>query len=235
MNLDSFQKTWFPYAAFLSLTFILFFNVNAYTIQKVGMIITSVFQKLSLVAPVILGLAIFHEEGTALKYLAIVLTLIAIVLINYTSSKDTEMLAVMKKYWYWPLLVFFGSGLIEMVLFYAQESGKVQDAGLAFTSNLFLMAGCWGILFLLVTRKFNFTSRDFLGGVAIGIPNFFTIYLIMKGLADGWEGSVLFPLNNVGVIFFTALVGLFLFKERLNGWNKAGLLLAILAVMLISR
>jgi len=198
------------------------------------MIITSVFQKLSLVAPVILGLVLFGEAWSPIKILAICLTLVSIILINYTSKADEEMVAIMKQYWYWPLLVFFGSGLIEMTLFYAQETGKIEDAGLAFTSNLFFMAGCWGLVFLLITRKWQITIRDVIGGIAIGIPNFFTIYLIMKGLADGWEGSVLFPLNNVGVIFLTAVVGILAFNEKLNTMNKIGLLLALVSVVLIS-
>lgn len=199
------------------------------------MIITSVFQKLSLVAPVILGLIMFGEEGTLTKYIAIVLTIISIILINYTSSKDAELSDSIKQYWYLPLLVLFGSGLIEMTLFYAQLSGKVQEAGLVFTSNLFFMAGCWGLLFMIITGRLRFSYRDIIGGVLIGIPNFFTIYLIMKGLADGWEGSVLFPLNNVGVIFFTALLGILAFKEHLNNWNKLGLFLALVSVALISQ
>jgi len=228
------SETWFPYALFLSLTFILFFNVNAFTLQKVGMIITSVFQKLSLIAPVILGLLFFGEVATALKVLAIILTLVAIVLINYTDKNDSEMVAKMKKYWYWPLLVFFGSGLIEATLFYAEVTGKINNAGLEFTSNLFLMAGVWGLLFMLVTRKMDVKRNDIIGGVLIGIPNFFTIYLIMKGLEIGYEGSVLFPLNNVGTIFLTAIVGIFFFSEKLNLANKLGLALALISVVLIS-
>ena len=228
------SETWFPYALFLSLTFILFFNVNAFTLQKVGMIITSVFQKLSLVAPVILGLLFFGEVATALKILAIILTVIAIILINYTDKDDTEMVAKMKQYWYWPLLVFFGSGLIEATLFYAEVTGKINNAGLEFTSTLFLMAGVWGLLFMLITRKTDVKRNDIIGGVLIGIPNFFTIYLIMKGLEVGYEGSVLFPVNNVGTIFLTAIVGIFFFSEKLNLANKLGLALALVSVVLIS-
>jgi len=231
---ETIAESWFPYALFLSLTFIIFFNVNAYTLQKVGMIITSVFQKLSLIAPVILGLIFFSEVVANLKIFAIILTLFAIVLINYTDKTDAVMVEKMKQYWYWPLLVFFGSGLIESTLFYAQETGKINAAGLEFTSNLFLMAGCWGLLFMLVRRKWSVTRNDLIGGVLIGIPNFFTIYLIMKGLEVGWEGSVLFPLNNVGTIFLTAIVGIFFFSEKLNLLNKLGLLLALISVVLIS-
>lgn len=228
------QETWFPYALFLSLTFILFFNVNAYTIQKVGMVVTSVFQKLSLVAPAMLGIVMFGESGSFSKYLALVLTLVAILMISYTSKSDEDLLEKMKQYWFWPILVFAGSALIEMVLFYAQETGKVTDAGLVFTSDLFFMAGCWGLLFIILRRRFDVTWRDVLAGIAIGIPNFFTIYLIMVGLENGWDGSVLFPMNNVGVIFVASLVGIFVFKEKMNLVNILGLAVAILAVYLIS-
>lgn len=233
MKMEMIHTEWFPYALFLSFTFILFFNVNAFTIQKVGMIITSVFQKLSLIAPFILGLLFFNESGSAPKYAAIVLTILAIVLINIPSEK-TEAMTEAKKYWYWPLLVLFGSGLIECMLFYVQETGKVENAGIDFVTTLFFGAGCLGFLFMLVTRKLNVTWKDILAGVMVGIPNFFTIYLLVKGLEMGWDGSVLFPVNNVGVIFFTAIIGILIFKEKLNKLNYAGLLLAIISVALIS-
>ncbi len=231
---DLVSHTWFPYALFLSLTFILFFNVNAFTIQKVGMIITSVFQKLSLVGPVVMGLLVFGESGNLFKYIAIALTVLAILFINYSPKTDSD-LSTVKQYWYWPLLVFFGSGLIECTLFFAQETGVVSDSGLAFTSVLFLMAGCWGLLFKLITKRWKLSQRDVIAGLCIGVPNFFTIWLIMKGLEVGWEGSVLFPLNNVGVIFFTAIIGIAVFKEKLNKINLLGLLLASVAVILISQ
>ena len=229
------SEMWFPYALFLSLTFILFFNVNAFTIQKVGMIITSVFQKLSLVAPAFLGILLFGEAGTLFKYVALALTITSIFLINYSSDADQQMKETMKKYWQWPLLVFAGSALIEGVLFFAQETGKVKDAGIVFTSDLFFMAGCWGLLFMIVTRRFDVKWQDIVAGICIAIPNFFTIYLIIVGLDNGWDGSILFPLNNVGVIVGAAIVGILAFKEKLNKLNVLGLAMALVAVILISQ
>jgi len=229
------HTTWFPYAVFLSFTFILFFNVNAFTIQKVGMVITSVFQKLSLVFPVLVGLLFFGEASDAVKLFAIVLTVIAIVLINLPHKKSDADNSEVRKYWYWPIIVLLGSGLIESTLFYVQETGKVVDAGVAFVTILFFLAGCWGSIFILLTGALaKIKLRDVIAGVLIGIPNFFTIWLLIKGLELGYEGSVLFPLNNVGVIFFTALIGIFIFRERMSKFNYLGLALAIGAVYLIS-
>ena len=137
------SESWFYYALFLSFTFIVFFNVNAYTIQKVGMVITSIFQKLSLIGPFLAGLLLFGEPATTTKYIAIVITILSIILINIPEKNMGSTAESMKKYWYWPLLVFFGSGLIETTLFYAQETGAVKSAGLEFVSILFFLSGCW--------------------------------------------------------------------------------------------
>jgi drug/metabolite transporter (DMT)-like permease len=39
---------------------------------------------------------------------------------------------------------------------------------------------------------------------------------------------------NIGVIAVGALVGVFLFKEKLSKYNKIGVLLAIISVLLIA-
>ena len=40
----------------------------------------------------------------------------------------------------------------------------------------------------------------------------------MKALGAGWEGSVVFPINNVGIIALSAIIGGFLiFKEKYSG------------------
>ena len=235
LNAGIVETDWFIYALFLSLTFIIFFNVNAYSTQKVGMIITGVFQKLSLLFPVLAGWMIFGEAATSSKIIAIVLAVVSIILINIPSKSNLEHQADLKKYWWLPLVVLFGSGFIEVTLFYTEQTGKVVDAGVDFVTILFFMAGCIGLLFMLLTGKIvKIKPKEILAGILIGIPNFFTIYLLIRGLELGWDGSVLFPLNNIGVIFFTAIVGMLFFKEKLSNLNRIGLLLAFLVVYLIS-
>ena len=225
---------WFPYALFLSFCFIIFFNVNAFTIQKVGMIVTSIFQKLSLVFPVMLGIVYFGEDASFYKYAGILLSIVAIVLINISDKQDSAVLEKIKKYWYWPFIVLAGSGLIELILFYIQETEKVVDGGLAFVSTLFFLAGCWGVIFMLVTRRLDIKKQDVIAGISIGLPNFFSIYLIILGLDVGWDGSVLFPLNNLGTIVATSIIGILIFKEKLIRANYIGLICALIAVGLIS-
>ena len=234
ISMETIHMPWFPYALFLSFCFIIFFNVNAFTIQKVGMIVTSIFQKLSLVFPVMLGIVYFGEDASFYKYAGILLSIVAIVLINISDKQDSAVLEKIKKYWYWPFIVLAGSGLIELILFYIQETEKVVDGGLAFVSTLFFLAGCWGVIFMLVTRRLNVKKQDVIAGISIGLPNFYSIYLIILGLDVGWDGSVLFPLNNLGTIVATSIIGILIFKEKLIRANYIGLICALIAVGLIS-
>ncbi len=234
ISMETIHMPWFPYALFLSFCFIIFFNVNAFTIQKVGMIVTSIFQKLSLVFPVMLGIVYFGEDASFYKYAGILLSIVAIVLINISDKKDSAVLEKIKKYWYWPFIVLAGSGLIELILFYIQETEKVVDGGLAFVSTLFFLAGCWGVIFMLVTKRLDIKKQDVIAGISIGLPNFFSIYLIILGLDVGWDGSVLFPLNNLGTIVATSIIGILIFKEKLIRANYIGLICALIAVGLIS-
>ncbi len=204
------------------------------TIQKVGMIITSIFQKLSLVFPVMAGVFVFGENLSTLNKIAIPMTLVAIVLSNLPGSGQIHTIKAIKKYWYLPILVLFGSGLIEVTLFYAQETNKLGAEGLHFTTSLFGMAGIWGILSLIVSKNIIFNRNELIAGICIGVPNFFTIYLIVLGLELGWKGAVLFPTNNVGTIFFAALIAILVFKEKLSIANYIGLILALTAVLLFS-
>lgn len=234
IHLDNMAQDWFTYALFLSFCFIFFFNVNALTIQRVGMIITSIFQKLSLVFPVLVGVIFFGEKLSYFSKIAIPLTIVAIVLSNLPNRKAMATVNAMRRYWYLPLLVIFGSGLIEVCLFYVEQTGKTNGQGMDFTTSLFGFAGLWGMIFLVIKRQWRFNFNELVAGVLIGVPNFFTIYLIIRGLELGWKGAVLFPVNNVGTIFCTAMIALIVFKEKLSPANFAGLLLALISVLLFS-
>ena len=234
LTMESVNKDWFSYALYLSFCFIFFFNINALTIQKVGMVITSIFQKLSLVFPVIVGVLLFKENLSVANKIAIPLTIIAIILSNMPDKSQMATVEAFKIFWYLPFLVLFGGGLIEVSLFYAQETGQLGSEGLHFTSALFGLAGLWGLLMLTIKKSLRFNRNELVAGILIGVPNFFTIYLIVLCLDRGWKGAVLFPTNNIGTIFFTAMMAIFVFKERLSLANHLGLILALASVLLFS-
>ena len=52
--------------------------------------------------------------------------------------------------------------------------------------------------------------------------------------STGWQTTVFFPINNIGVVLSTALLGYLFFREKLSLVNLAGIVLAIGAILLIS-
>ncbi|HMU04738.1 MAG TPA: EamA family transporter [Saprospiraceae bacterium] len=85
-----------------------------------------------------------------------------------------------------------------------------------------------------VSKREVLKFKNLIGGIGLGIPNFFSIYLLLLSLQQGWGGSVVFPVNNVGVLVMAAFFGIVLFKERLVPLRIAGFILAILAIILIT-
>ena len=50
----------------------------------------------------------------------------------------------------------------------------------------------------------------------------------------GWEGSVVFPANNVGVLSLAALFGVFMFNEEVTFRKIIGFLSAVASIILLS-
>ena len=51
----------------------------------------------------------------------------------------------------------------------------------------------------------------------------------------GWGSAVVYPVNNVAIVMISALVAVLFFREKLTRLNMIGILVAIAAILLISR
>jgi drug/metabolite transporter (DMT)-like permease len=229
-------KDWFLLSLLLGVLFIVGFNIMALSLQKAGVALTVIIQKMSLVLPAAFAIAFFDESLHAIKLIGIITAIVAIVLVNYPSKKDANLLDKDVIIILLPLLTFLLSGLIEILMFYAEASGKMGQEGILFTTASFGLAGIMGLIFSMI-RSFRtgrwWSKKDVIGGVVLSIPNYFTIYLVLVLLAQGWDGSVLFPMNNIGILIGASLVGLLLFREKLNNLKMAGLGLGAVAILLI--
>jgi drug/metabolite transporter (DMT)-like permease len=116
-----------------------------------------------------------------------------------------------------------------------------QHPEISYMSSLwivFTLALGFALLFLcylLFIRKESFDVKALLFGAILGVFNFGNIVFYMKAhraLPD--SPSLVFTGMNIGVIAVGALVGVFLFKEKLSKYNKIGVLLAIISVVLIA-
>ena len=228
-------ESWFLGTVFLGAMFITVFNLAAITTQRSGLSVVSVATKMSVAIPVFFGIFIYNESLGFLKVSGIILALAAV----YLSSIKTEKgIKIKKRNIIFPLLVFFGSGIIDTTInylenFYVSET----DVGL-FSSSIFGIAGIIGTAILIgqaVLGKLKITWKNIAGGIALGIPNYFSIYFLVMALrSPGIENSVIFTLNHVGIVLASTILGIVLFKEVLLKKNWIGIALAIISIILVA-
>ena len=78
-------------------------------------------------------------------------------------------------------------------------------------------------------------AKSIVAGFALGIPNYFSIHFLLNALnLPNLESTVVFPVNNTGIVLLSTLLAIILFKEKLTKVNWAGILLAVVSIALIA-
>ena len=230
------QYNWFYYTLALGALFIIVFNLMAITTQHNGLSVVSVATKMALVIPIAFGLWYYKEPLGTSKAAGIVLALIAVYLVAV--KKDSSII-LQKKNLVFPVLVFLGSGLIDTSLNFLQND-FITDKSLIplFSSTIFLTAGVIGIM-VLVAQKIKgvlvLEFKNIIAGIVLGIPNYFSIYFLVKALRSNlFDSSGIFTINNVGIVIISTLLGIVFFKEQLSVKNWIGITLAVISIALVS-
>jgi len=227
------NQPWFIGALILGFLFIFIFNILALTAQKSGVGVAAVASKMSVVIPIIFAVVVYKEELGVLKFIGIILALAAVVLVSIKRKIEFEKISYIL-----PLLLFFGSGMIDTTLKYVERTFVTRSNTKLFTASIFLIAGIMGIVTLLIKSKgiiHRLKFKNFVAGIVLGIPNYFSIYFLIKALQSPTiESSTIFTLNNVSIVMLTTLLGLFIFKEKLIKRNWLGIFLAILSIILVT-
>lgn len=216
---------------FLPLIFILLSASIRYT----GIVRTEVAQRLSLFISVIAAFWLFQERlhygklaGVAVGFAAILCS------IGWHRGRSSG--GVGRWVWVYPLAVFIGYGMVDVLL-----KTVAQITAVPYTTSLFLifssaMLVAFGYLvYLIVFSKQRFSLNAIYWGVALGAFNFANFLFYMRAhrtLPD--NPSIVFTGMNVGVIALGTLVGLLFFKEKLSLVNKIGVILAVVSVLIIA-
>ncbi len=228
-------KLWFPGTLILGALFIIVFNLAAITTQRSGLSVVAVATKMSVAIPVIFGIVLYNESTGILKVTGIILALIAVYL---SSIKTRDGIAIKTKNLIFPLLVFLGSGIIDTMIKYLETTYVAKNDVALFSTTIFAIAGTIGISILIVQGalgKLRITGKNILGGIILGIPNYFSIYFLVLALrSEGFESSTVFTINNVAIVLVSTLLGIVLFKEHLLRKNWIGIILAIISILLVA-
>jgi drug/metabolite transporter (DMT)-like permease len=240
IDAETTHTPWFKGACVMGVLFVSIFNVIGFTAQKISVAVASVANKLSLIIPVVLSVYLYGESVAGWKLVGVILALLAVVLTCYqTKEQEATKEAGIKKWEYvLPFILFIGSGLLDALINHVQKQYVTEENKNAYLISGFLSAATIGSVLLLIqyaTGKQKFAGRHLLAGIIIGVPNYFSIWCLVRFLkVSPWQSSASIPVNNMGIVLFSSVVAWLLFKEKLSKVNWAGIALSLIAIFLIA-
>lgn len=225
------QLDWLPYILIVSLLFISLFFVMGQSSQKNGVAITSVAVKMSLAVSMIGMILIYNESITPLKLIGIFLALTGVLLVSIDKNKT----GTRSNSWKMLILLFVGSGVLDLTLNYAQQHVLNHLTPALFSAFGFGISGVIGALILSYQILYKTTKikfKNIAAGIILGIPNYFSIFLLLKAyeVIDSSNSSIL-AIVNVSVVVLSALFGFIIFKEFFSRNKVIGLIASVLAIL----
>ena len=225
--------TWIPFIGVSAILFISLFIIMAISAQKNGIASTSVAVKMSMALSMLGMILIYKEAISFLKISGVVLALLGVFLLagaNKGTNKNSASFML--------VILFFGSGLLDLHLNYAQKVALSNLSPPLFTAFGFGLAGCIGLVVYIIqgirSSYKPVRAKTIIAGVTLGIPNFYSIYFILTSYRTlNWQDSSVLAVANVSIVILSVFVGLLVFKEQVNKIKIAGILSALLAITLL--
>ncbi len=234
VSTGSINQPWLPWAILMGVMFISIFNLVAWRTVKDGLTTATIANKLSMVIPVIFSIALYNEKLTVVKLMGIILAFPAVYFTTRVKGDDTKPQSI-----FFPVLLFISSGLLDTLITFVERT-FLNSAPLqaAFTIHVFTAASLLGasLIAILKWRK-NITlhPRNIIAGIILGVPNYFSIYFLIRLLNSGFlQSSAAIPVNNIGIVLLTAITSILIFKEKITRQRLIGLALSIIAILLIA-
>lgn len=233
VNAEGFHQPWLPWAIGLGCGFFSVFNLLAYCTRLDGITTATIANKLSLVIPVLFSLFLYHESAGAMKIAGIALAFPAVYLTSKVKGEANKAQNL-----FWPTILFIGSGLLDTTVKYVEQAFlDTSEKQAVFPVYVFVAAASAGALTLLalvLAKKIRLQARNIVAGIVLGIPNYFSIYYLIRLLhSDFLQSSAAIPVANIGIMLVSALAAIVLFKEKLTIYRIAGLVLSMIAILLI--
>lgn len=202
------------------------FMLYQYNVRHYGASLTGMFSKLGILVPMLVSVILWKEYPTSLQWLAISLSLVAIVLVNAGSRQsDFDIKATL-------LFLFIVGGMAEFLNKIFQQYAAMSD------KPLFLVAVFGTALLIsgsrLAAKSDTFDPRTLGYGIIVGTFNLFSSHFLIQSL-ETVKTSVAFALfSSMSMSLILVASGLF-FKERLASRERIAVGLTIVALFLLNR
>ncbi|MFO7864551.1 MAG: hypothetical protein R6U85_11160 [Salinivirgaceae bacterium] len=220
---------WVWPAAIVGSLFVFTFFLIGLSTRKAGIALTTVAAKMSFVFPMFFSILIdANDHYSTTKLVLLFMAIVAVFLTVYKKrQKRVESLFIVLL----PAMLFVLLGFADSLVKFSQNYYiKDENASSAFSFLLFGFSALWsiGLIFFQKNKKAILKPKTLLSGVLIGLANFGSLYFLINALNElSLNNSIVFALNNTGVVLMSVIIALSLFRERVSIINKVGITLSI--------
>ena len=122
---------------------------------------------------------------------------------------------------------------MTFVKYFEQRLYNTLDLSI-FLLLYFFFAGIFGLIYLII-KKQAINLKDIIGGIVLGVLNFYSLYFIIKTLNFYTSNSSkVFAINNVSVVLLATIISFTFYKERLNIKSISGIILAVASILVLN-
>ncbi len=216
-------------ALVLGVIFIANLFIYSASINKIGMGISIAAMRMSLVIPIAISLFIYGESFHVVKYFGIGFVFLALYLLI---PRIKESQSRVSSDFIFPILLFLMTGIADTSLkvYESEFSGVLSEY--SFLSMIFFSSFVLGMIVLAYKKELNFSGKEILCGIIIGVANLYSSFFLILALKE-MQGSIVFSIANVANVLFGALIGFVVWKDELSTKQKAGLLLALISILIL--
>lgn len=227
--------TWIFPAILIASLYIFTFFLIGYSTRKAGMALTTIASKMSFVFPMFFSILIDPNDNYSnTKLILLIMAIIAVLLSVYKKrTKSIDSLFII----FLPFIIFVLMGFADSLIKFAQNSFvKDEEKSSLFSFIIFSFAALWGIILITLqkNKKEMLQPKVLITGLLLGIFNFGSLYFLINALNDlTFNNSLVFALNNMGVVLFSIILALTFFKEKVTNLNKVGIALSLITFVTI--
>lgn len=213
----------------LGVMFIISFFIFAKAVELAGTALATVSSRLSVFIPVFLVVTFYGEIPETKTYVGFIVTILTIILFYFSlNNKQSEDSHKSKYLLLIAVLVFIGINDFAIKLF--QLSRTLYEENF-FVYMIFTTAFVAG-MFVIILKNISIERKDLFTGFLLGVPNVFsTIFLL--GALNQLPAMIVYPVMNIGVILLTTISAYLVWKEKLNKYGIAAIILGTAAILLL--
>lgn len=219
----------FLFALFLGYLFAATFFIYSKAVGLAGTALATVSARLSVLIPVIFSIILYGESPNIKMILGFLIALITLYLF-YLSLKNHNGSPHSTRSYLILITLLLGIGLVDFSMKIFERNFLTEEKG-TFVFTIFFSAYIYTLGYILF-KKIKFEPHTFKLGLLLGLPNVLAIHFVLAALSE-LPAIVVFPIQNIGVIVFTAVMAYLIWKEKINNYGFAALITGILSIILL--